>query len=456
MVKVGFSSSFVISGGRILDSSRNVDTVADLVVRDGRIAGVIGVDDVAIDPGWPVLVARGNLVCAGFVDLHVHFGEPGAEYKETIESGTRAAARGGFTTVCSMASTTPTIDNRGAVEHVLSLSRQSGVVRVLTYGSITRGRRGLELADLGDMADAGVVAFSDDGSIISSARMMRHALEYCRPLAKPVVAYCADRVAEDDGVMNEGFVASRLGLRGIPSAGEEAAIARDVALCDLTKGWLHVCHVSTAGGVEQIRRARERGIRVSADVSPHHLSLTEDWVAGVRWNGTALPFDTNARVAPPLRHEEDRQALLAGLRDGTITAIATDHTPQTSVEKRTDFDSAESGVIGLETALGVILRLVAKGEIPLELAIRRLTWDPALSFGLPHGTLAVGVPADIVIIDPNRQWVVDASEFASKSQNSPFISQTMYGRVVATIAAGQVVHVEPSDRETLGILRESA
>ena len=453
---MGSSTSFVISGGRILDSSRNVDTVADVAVHQGRIAGIVGLDAVEIDPSWPVYNVTGRLVCAGLVDLHAHIGEPGGEQKETIATGTRAAARGGFTTVCCLADTTPTIDNRGAVAHVQSLARESGVIRVLPYGAVTRGRHGKELADLGDMAEAGVVAFSDDSAVISSSRLMRYALEYCRSLQKPVVAHCAERDLADGGVMNEGFVASRLGLRGIPSAGEVAAIARDIGLCDLTNGRLHVCHVSTAGGVELIRQAQARGIRVSADVSPHHLALTEDWVAGVRWNGRALPFDTNARVTPPLRHEDDRQALIAGLCDGTIAAIATDHTPQTSVEKFTDFDSAEPGVIGLETAVGVIFRLVDKGEIPLGLAIDRLTLGPSSTFDLPHGTLSVGAPADITIIDPSRQWVVDTNDFASLSQNSPFISQTMYGRVIATFAEGHVVHVDPFDEESLGLRRESA
>ena len=428
----------LIGGGRILDPSRNLDVVGDLLLRGDEVVGVVGRDCQAPEGGIERLDATGMVVTPGFVDLHCHLRQPGAEQKETIRTGTRAAARGGFTTVCAMANTDPPIDSRGQVEYVLSVAAAEGAVRVLPIGAVTKGLAGKELAEMGDMAAAGVVAFSDDGNLIKSSRIMRHALEYARLFDRPVMPHCDDPELMS-GVMHDGPVAAMLGLRGIPAAGEEAIVARDVALAELTGGRLHVCHVSTAGAVEVIRRAKARGVRVTAEATPHHLTMTDGWVAGVRWQGRGHPYDTNTKVNPPLRAPRDRESLVAGLADGTLDAIATDHAPHASVDKLCEYDVAAFGISGLETALGAVLRLVESGELDLTLAIEKLTIGPCQAFGLPYGTLAPGAPADVVVFDPKATWVVDPNELASLGRNTPLAGQELRGRVVSTIVAGEPV-----------------
>jgi dihydroorotase len=433
-------ASVVIVGGRVLDPGRSVDQVADLLIDDGRIEGIVGVDCQTPGSVDARVEARGRIVAPGFVDIHSHLRTPGQEHKETIASGTRSAAKGGFTTVCGMANTTPPIDNRGLVEHVLALAAQEGLVRVLTLGGVTKGLAGKELTEMADLAEAGVVAFSDDGIPLASSQLMRHALEYSRAFERPIMPHCDDPELMHGASMNEGPVAARLGLRGMPNAGEEAMVARDVALADLTGGRLHVCHVSTEGAIDVIRRGKARGARVSAEASPHHLTITDAWVAGVRWEGAGDPYDTNTKMNPPLRSERDRRALVAALRDGTIEAIATDHAPHAVVDKECEFDAAAFGIIGFETALGAVGRLVAAGELDWPTVVERLTAGPSRLFGLQYGTLAPGAPADVVVFDPDARWVLRAEEIVSKGKNSPYIGQTLIGKVVATLFGGKVVY----------------
>jgi dihydroorotase len=437
---VADSEARLIVGGRILDPSRGLVMVGVLLLQDGKVVGVVGPDCPAPEGAAERLDAVGMIVSPGFVDLHCHLRQPGAEHKETIRSGTRAAARGGFTTVCAMANTEPPIDSRGQVEYVQSVASAEGVVRVLPIGAVTKGLAGKELAEMGDMAAAGVVAFSDDGHPIESGRIMRHALEYARLFDLPVMPHCDDPDLMAGGVMNDGPVAAMLGLRGIPAAGEESIVARDVALAELTGGRLHVCHVSTAGAVEVIRRAKARGVRVTAEATPHHLTMTDGWVAGVRWHGRGHPYDTSTKVNPPLRSPRDRESLVAALADGTLDAIATDHAPHASVDKLCEYDGAAFGISGLETALGAVVRLVESGELDLTLAIEKLTIGPSRAFGLPYGTLAPGAPADVVVFDPKARWIVDPADFASLGRNTPLAGQEMVGRVVTTLVAGVPVH----------------
>jgi dihydroorotase len=434
------SSSWLVTNGRIVDPSRHLDVVGDLLLRDGRVVGVVGHDCSPPERSVEHLDATGLVVAPGFVDLHCHLRQPGAEHKETIRSGTLAAARGGFTTVCAMANTDPPIDTRGQVEYVQAIAASEGVVRVLPVGAVTKGLKGQELAEMGDLAEAGVVAFSDDGVPIRSSRVMRQALAYSRAFGLPVMPHCDDPEFMAGGAMNEGPVAAVLGLRGIPAAGEEAMVARDVALAELTGARLHVCHVSTSGAVDVIRRAKRRGVAVTAEATPHHLTLTDGWVAGVRWEGHGYPYDANTKVNPPLRSERDRESLVAALVDGTIDAIATDHAPHASVDKLCAFDEAAFGISGLETALGAVVRLVETGDIDLTLAIDKLTAGPCRAFGLPFGTLAPGAPADVVVFDPKCHWRVEPAEFASLGKNTPYAGQELVGRVVATLYGGVLVY----------------
>jgi dihydroorotase len=429
----------LIVGGRVIDPVRGLDRVGDLLLRDGRIVGLVGVD---CDPPGPVerIEAAGMIVAPGFVDLHAHLRTPGQEHKETIATGTRAAAKGGFTTCCCMANTAPPLDSRGLVEHVQALAAAEGVVRVLPLGAVTKGLAGKELTEMAELAEAGVVAFSDDGVPLASSRLMRHALEYSRAFERPIMPHCDDPELMAGAAMNEGPVAAKLGLRGMPPAGEEAMVARDVALAELTRGRLHVCHVSTAGAIDAVRRGRARRQRVSGEASPHHLTLTDDWVAGVRWEGRGEPYDTNTKMNPPLRSERDRRALVAAVRDGTIEAIATDHAPHASVEKLCEYDQAAFGITGFETALGALGRLVEAGELELTTVIERLTTGPCRIFGLPYGTLRPGAAADVVVFDPAARWTVRAEELVSKGKNSPYLGQTLVGRVVATLFGGEVVY----------------
>ncbi|MGH7369901.1 MAG: dihydroorotase [Candidatus Methylomirabilaceae bacterium] len=440
----------LISGGRVIDPASGLDEVIDLLIEDGRIVRIgrnaaaakvqdpkrgraekgarSGGPDVAVDR---VMDATGLVVCPGLIDMHVHLRQPGREDKETIASGTLAAARGGFTAVCCMPNTDPVNDTRSVTEFIRDTAKREGVVQVYPVGAISKGLKGEELAEIGELAEAGCVAISDDGRPVMDAELMRRAMEYATMFDLPVIAHCEELRLTGNGVVHEGVVATALGLRGIPSASEAAMVARDLLLAELTGARLHVAHVSAAESVRLIREAKSRGVRVSCEATPHHFALTEEAVRG---------FNTHAKMNPPLRSEADRQALIEGLRDGTIDVIATDHAPHTVHEKEQEFDLSPFGVIGLETALALTLTtLVAPGLLSLNQAIARLTTEPARVLNLPKGRVVEGGDADLTIFDPGREWTVNASELASKSRNTPFHGSRLKGQTVATLVGGKVV-----------------
>ena len=437
------SERIIIRGGRIIDPANGVDVVGNVVIEDGRVVSAGG----SATGAGREIDARGLIVAPGFVDLHAHLRDPGLEYKEDIESGTRAAARGGFTTVCAMPNTEPPMDNRSIVEYVLREAAARASVRVLPIGAVSKGRAGKELAELGDLAAAGCVGFSDDGAPVAETTLMRRALEYASIFGLPVIDHCEDKSLAQDAVMHEGWVSTRLGLRAAPAAAEIAAVARDVALAEAAGAHVHIAHVSTRGAIDEIRRARARGVRVTAEVTPHHLTLTDEVVAFGCAGGDELLYDTNAKVNPPLRSQDDVDACVEALADGTVDCIATDHAPHAVIEKLCEFDEAAFGISGLETAFGLCMRLVHQNKISLETLIERMTIGPVRALGLDRqvpgiGTLAPGAPADIVLLDPAAEWVVEPERFASKGKNTPLAGVTLKGRVVATIAAGRIVHDE--------------
>lgn len=436
------SDRLLIRGGRVIDPATGIDARLDVLVEDGSVARM----HAAIEPeGARVLDATGCVVAPGFIDLHTHLREPGFEYKEDIRSGTAAAASGGFTTVCAMPNTEPAIDTRSVVEQVLRQAAAAGTVRVLPIGAVTRGRRGEELAELGELAEAGCVAFSDDGAPVADATLLRRALEYANAFGLPVIDHCEDPSLVRGGVMHEGWVATRLGLRGVPAAAEAIAVARDVAIAALTGAHLHIAHVSTAAAVDVIREAKSRSVSVTAEVTPHHLTLTDETVAFGALDGDALIYDTNAKVNPPLRSRDDVEACVRALAEGTIDCIATDHAPHAIIEKLCEFDDAAFGISGLETAFGLSMRLVESGALTLPSLIERMTIAPARALQLDRvvpaiGTLAAGAPADLVVLDPDALWIVDPARFASRGQNTPLAGVTLRGLVRATVAAGHIVH----------------
>ena len=436
-----------IRGARVIDPARVMDQVADILVRDGQIASVTPHSTGESPEGVQIIEAAGMVVCPGFIDIHCHLREPGLEYKETIHTGARAAVKGGFTTVCAMPNTEPPIDNAAMVELVRQRAAADAPARVFTLGCVTKGRRGKELSEMGELADAGVVAFSDDGDPVDDPNLMRLALTYSADLGMAISNHCQDMSLSHGGVMAEGRVASMLGLPGIPAAAEEAMMARDIALAGLTGGRIHLAHLSTAGSVSLVRQARERGIAVTAEVCPHHLTITDDWVMGPQAgnSGVANPFsyDTFTKVYPPLRGAEDVEALIQGLSDGVIDCIATDHAPHERVSKEVTYQDAAFGISVLETALGSALQLVHESRMSMPALVERLTSGPARVLGpkfAPLATLAPGTPADIVVFDPNREWTVDPGEFESMGKNTPLQGVTLKGRVVATIVDGRIVY----------------
>jgi dihydroorotase len=436
------SERIIIRGGRVIDPATTFDSIADVVIEGGRIAAV-GTSIAA--EGAREIDARGLVVAPGFVDVHTHLRDPGLEYKEDIASGTAAAARGGFTTICAMPNTEPAMDTRSVIEYVLREAAARGVVRVLPIGAVSKGRAGVELAELGDLAAAGCIAFSDDGAPVWDPTLMRRALEYASNFDLSIIDHCEDKSLAKDAVMHEGWVATRLGLRGAPAASEETAVGRDIALAEASGAHVHIAHVSTSGAVDAVRRAKARGVRVTAEVTPHHLTLTDEIVAFGALRSEELVYDTNAKVNPPLRSQSDVDACVAGLIDGTIDCIATDHAPHAVTEKQCEFDEAAFGISGLETAFGLCMRLVHEGRIDLPLLLARLTLGPVRALDLDRhvpgiGALAVGAPADIVLLDPAAEWVVEPERFASKGKNTPLAGVTLTGAVVATIASGRVVH----------------
>ena len=451
------AESLLIRGGRIVDPAQGLDVVGDVLVHDGVVAWCAPAGHGESAPaGVPVLDASGLVVSPGFIDLHCHLREPGYEEKETVATGALAAVRGGFTTLCVMPNTEPSLDNAAVIQFLLRRAREVNLARLLPIGAITRGRQGKGLVEMAEMADAGAVAFSDDGDPVEDPYIMRMALTYAAPLGIPVIEHCEERSLARNGEAHEGWVASRLGLTGMPAEAEESMAARDIHLASLTGGRLHLAHISTAGTLELVRRARERGLPVTSEVTPHHLLLTEEWLLGApeasngRWQPpapyaplTARAYDTASKVNPPLRTVADAAALVQGLRAGEIDAIATDHAPHNLVDKVCTFSEAAFGISILETALGMLLTLVHRGDLDLPTVVERLTAGPARVLGprSAHlGTLAPGAAGDVTIFDPDAEWTVDTSRFASRGRNTPLAGMTLRGEVVATVVGGRVVH----------------
>ena len=421
--------SLLIKDGRIIDPGQSIDERGSLLLSEGKIAWRGAIPPQA---DYDILYAEGMVVCPGFIDLHCHLRQPGFEEKETIATGTRAAARGGFTTVCAMPNTSPPLDTVETVAHLKAEAEKSGVIRVLPIGCVTRGRKGEELADMAELAEAGVIGFSDDGSPVKNPDIMRQALEKSRELGLPVIDHCEEPSLIEGGQMNEGELAQRLGLRGIPPTSEEIMVSRDIMLARMTGGHVHIAHVSTTGAAALIRDGKRQGVKVTAEVTPHHLTLTEEECNG---------YNTTAKVSPPLRTRRDNQSLIKGLKDGTIDIIATDHAPHARSDKECDFTKAACGISNFETALGSLLSPVHSGQITLNLLIAKLTFEPAkLLKDDSLGTLKVGAPADITIFDPYKEWSVDPEAFASKGKNTPLAGRVLKGRAMATIYGGKLVY----------------
>ena len=420
----------VLRGGTIVDPSQKLNEIGDLVVSDGTIAGVgrgIGRPDDAEE-----LDCTGLLVAPGFIDVHCHLREPGREDVETVATGARAAAAGGFTAVCAMPNTDPVTDNQAAVGFIVRQAQRAGAARVYPIGAISVRQEGKVLAEFGEMVGAGAIAVSDDGKPVASAQLMRTALEYARTFRIPVIDHCEEPTLAAGGAMNEGIVSAQLGLKGVPAEAEEIMVIRDILLARLTGGHVHLAHMSTRGSVELIRWGKERGIKVTAEVCPHHLSLTEESVRG---------YNTNAKMNPPLRTPADVDALRDAVKDGTIDLVATDHAPHHYDEKEREFTDAPNGIVGLETALAVVVtNLVEKGYLSFSDLVERMSCAPARIFNLPGGSLKKGAVADITIFDPAAKWKVDPSQFLSKGRNTPYQGMTLVGRAACTIVGGSVVY----------------
>jgi dihydroorotase len=426
------SKNLLIHGGRIVDPSQGIDDMGELLISNNEIARLSTQQGIASPENCLEIDAGGMVVCPGFIDIHCHLRQPGFEEKETIATGTKAAAKGGFTTICCMPNTDPPVDTEATVKYIRALAALEGVVRVLPIACVTKGRAGTELADFGELSASGAVAFSDDGSPVSDALLMRHALLYSAESGLPIIDHCEDLSLSHGGVMNAGSLADRLRVNGIPVAAEENMVARDIELARATGGRLHIAHVSSAGSVELIRSAKKDGLAVTAEVTPHHLTMTEEMVTG---------YNTNAKVNPPLRTSEDIAALFHGLREGVIDVIATDHAPHSQRDKECPFYEAAFGISGFETALGSLMGLVHRGEIDLITLISKLTYQPALFLRRTDlGTLKPGTPADVTIFDPEEVWLVNPDEFISKGRNTPLAGHELKGRVMVTIVRGAVVY----------------
>ena len=422
----------VLRGGRVIDPSQQVDAKGDLVLADGKVEAFETAAGASYGDDYEVIDCSGLVVAPGFIDVHCHLREPGREDVETIATGARAAAVGGFTAVCAMPNTQPVTDNQAAVGFVLRQGQAANAARVHPIGAISLGQEGKSLAEFGEMVGAGAVAVSDDGRPVASAHLMRTALEYARTFGIPVADHCEEPTLAAGGAMNEGLVSARLGLKGIPSEAEEIMVIRDILLARRTGGHVHLCHMSTRGSVELIRWGKERGIRVTAEACPHHLSLTEDAVDG---------YNTNAKMNPPLRTAEDVEAVRDAVRDGTIDLVATDHAPHHYDEKEREFADAPNGIVGLETALAVNLTwLVHSGIVGLPLLVERMSCAPARLFNLPGGTLRKGALADVTVFDPDAAWTVDPARFASKGRNTPYAGYELRGLVELTVVDGRIIH----------------
>jgi len=431
----------LIKGGSVLDPG-NPDAkykkVTDIIVEDGKIAEISNSADfikVSQIPNFECIVdASGKIVTPGLIDMHVHLREPGHEYKETIESGCLAAARGGFTAVCAMPNTHPVNDSRQVTEYIIRRAAEAGAARVFPAAAISKGSQGKGLCEYGELREAGAVALTDDGLPVMNSQLMRRAMEYAKGFGLPIISHCEDIHLAADGVMNEGAFATRMGLAGIPNVAESVMVMRDIALCEITGTRLHIAHVSTKESVRAVREAKKRGVRVTAETAPHYFTLTDESVG---------EYDTHAKMNPPLRSSEDREAVIEGLADGTLDVIATDHAPHSVLEKEVEFDQAANGIIGLETSLSLSLGLVVKGILTMESLVEKMSANPARILGLEYG-IKPGMLADVTIIDPDRAYVVNADNFRSLSRNTPFDGWEMKGKAVLTMVGGNIVFDELS------------
>jgi len=409
-----------IQGGRVIDPGNGVDAVRDVFLADGKIVATLPDNAEVID-------AAGKIVTPGLLDIHVHLREPGRSDKESIETGTRCAARGGFTTVVCMPNTTPAADNTGTIAFIKQRAAEAACVNVFPTGAITKDLKGEELAPIGSLKKAGVVAITDDGHCVQNNELMRRAVEYAKMFELPVMDHCQDYNLVADGVVHEGYWSAALGLRGWPAIGEDVIVARNILIAELTDWWVHCQHVSSARSVQLLREAKQRGVKISGEACPHHFTLTDECAKG---------YDTNFKMNPPLRSERDRDAILEGLADGTIEIICSDHAPHCNYEKEVEFDVAPFGILGLETELALSLELVRKKVLMLPVLIEKFTTKPAQLVRLQKGTLSVGADADVTIIDLDREWTYDVTQTASKSRNSPFHGWQLRGKAVRTIVGG--------------------
>lgn len=419
--------TLLIRNGRVINPASKLDKITNIFIENGKIKS-IGSPSRNADH---IINAKGLIVTPGLIDMHVHLREPGKEQEETIASGAAAAVNGGFTSVACMPNTEPPVDNEASAEFVYLQSKRTAKANVFPIGAITKGRQGQELAEMGQLFRGGAVGFSDDGDPVHSAEVMRRGLEYARMFKRPIISHCENRDLTQDGVMNEGRVSTLLGLPGMPKVAEEIMVHRDITLAEMTQGQLHIAHITTANAVDLLRQAKARKIKITTEATPHHLALTED---------TIRDFDPNFKMNPPLRTQKDIQAIKKGLRDGTIDVIASDHAPHSSEEKDVEFSQAPFGVIGMESLLPIVLtELVHKKVLTIAQAIAKLTINPARILGLAKGTLNPGADADITLIDVNKKWIIDPSDFKSKSRNCPFAGWKVKGKAVQVIIAGQII-----------------
>ncbi len=421
--------NLLIKGGRLIDPSQGIDATMDILIADGVVLE-LG-QGLTAPEGTQSIDASGLLVTPGLIDMHVHLRDPGLEYKEDIATGSRAAAAGGFTSVACMPNTSPVIDSKAVASYIVNKAKSEAVVNVFPVGCITKGGKGESLAEMGELKEAGCVGVSDDGKPVCNSELMRRALEYAKGVGITVISHSEELALVGEGVMNEGFVSTELGLKGIPWAAEDVAVAREVYLAEFTGAPVHIAHISTSGSARIIRNAKARGVKVTCETAPHYFTLTDEAVRG---------YNTNAKMNPPLRGADDVVAMKAGLADGTIDAIATDHAPHHPDEKDVEFNIALNGIVGLETSLSLSLKLVDEGILDLSALVSLMSCNPAKILGIDRGTLKVGAVADVTIIDPSKQWQVEAAKLESKSKNTPFLGWQMKGKAAYTVVKGQVVH----------------